>query len=148
MRCDVSASAGPDSEKIIHEAEALDENGASLRMHPGIDHADESIHGYGVLINPSTSDVLCTVSVEALAMGKHIVLARHVSNNFFEQFEAGPPAWAIDALLLLLLLLCYDRGLMPPPNPGRAVSCARDNEPNTYLLGRVLVLGMEVGPPQ
>ena len=79
--------SGPDYERICEEAKSL---GTELRMHPGIDHADTPIHGYGVLINPSTSDVLCTVTVEALAMGKHIVLARHVSNTFFEQFKAPP----------------------------------------------------------
>lgn len=79
--------SGPDYEEIVEEANGLSENSAKLNMHPGIDHADTPIHGYGVLINPSTSDVLCTVTVEALAMGKHIVLARHVSNNFFESFK-------------------------------------------------------------
>ncbi|CAE7405620.1 DGD1 [Symbiodinium sp. CCMP2592] len=79
--------SGPDGESIRLEAASLPENGALLNMNPGIDHADETIHGYGVLVNPSTTDVLCTVSVEALAMGKHLVLARHVSNRFFEQFK-------------------------------------------------------------
>lgn len=79
--------SGPDGESITLEAASLPENGALLKMNPGIDHADETIHGYGVLVNPSTTDVLCTVSVEALAMGKHLVLARHVSNRFFEQFK-------------------------------------------------------------
>lgn len=79
--------SGPDYDGIVEEANGLSENSAKLNMHPGIDHADTPIHGYGVLINPSTSDVLCTVTVEALAMGKHIVLARHVSNNFFERFK-------------------------------------------------------------
>lgn len=80
--------SGPDYEGILKEIEALSKDGPQLRVQPGIDHADAPIHGYGVLINPSTSDVLCTVTVEALAMGKHIVLARHVSNNFFERFKA------------------------------------------------------------
>eukprot|EP00913_Durusdinium_trenchii_P020386 g19150.t1 len=79
--------SGPDYEGILKEIEALSKDGPQLRVQPGIDHADAPIHGYGVLINPSTSDVLCTVTVEALAMGKHIVLARHVSNNFFERFK-------------------------------------------------------------
>jgi len=79
--------SGPDYEEILEESKSLNETSATLNMNPGIDHADTPIHGYGVLINPSTSDVLCTVTVEALAMGKHIVLARHVSNRFFERFK-------------------------------------------------------------
>ena len=82
---------GPDYEEILEESKSLNETSATLNMNPGIDHADTPIHGYGVLINPSTSDVLCTVTVEALAMGKHIVLARHVSNRFFERFKDASP---------------------------------------------------------
>jgi len=78
--------SGFDYDSIAARGELVSQQGARLEMHPGIDHANEAIHGYGVLVNPSTSDVLCTVTVEALAMGKHCVLARHPSNRFFEEY--------------------------------------------------------------
>jgi len=78
--------SGINYDDIIERAGNLKEDWAQLSMHPGLDHADEVIHGYGVLVNPSTSDVLCTVTVEALAMGKRVVLARHPSNRFFQEY--------------------------------------------------------------
>lgn len=76
--------SGPDYEEIIERSASLGEGFATMTMHPGLDHASEPIHKYAVLINASTSDVLCTVTVEALAMGKRCVLAQHPSNRFFE----------------------------------------------------------------
>ncbi|KAJ6834396.1 digalactosyldiacylglycerol synthase 1, chloroplastic [Iris pallida] len=74
---------GEDSIEVQSAAKKLDLN---LNFLKGRDHADDSLHGYKVFINPSISDVLCTATAEALAMGKIVVCADHPSNDFFREF--------------------------------------------------------------
>ncbi|KAG8076697.1 hypothetical protein GUJ93_ZPchr0006g42139 [Zizania palustris] len=57
-----------DSHEVQSAAKKLNLN---LNFHKGRDHADDSLHGYKVFINPSISDVLCTATAEALAMAPH-----------------------------------------------------------------------------
>eukprot|EP00929_Paragymnodinium_shiwhaense_P057255 TRINITY_DN28655_c0_g3_i2.p1 TRINITY_DN28655_c0_g3~~TRINITY_DN28655_c0_g3_i2.p1 ORF type:complete len:642 (+),score=163.65 TRINITY_DN28655_c0_g3_i2:90-2015(+) len=78
--------SGPDFQAISERAAALAEKSgsSSLRMHKSVDHADDVTHKYKVLVNPSTTEVLSTVTGEALAMGKHVVLAEHPSNKFWQ----------------------------------------------------------------
>lgn len=76
--------SGPDSAAIRAEAEA---RGCPLDFHGAIDHADESMLGYHVFANPSVSEVLCTATAEAVAMGKLVVIPDHPSNQFFKTFK-------------------------------------------------------------
>ncbi|XVE75864.1 hypothetical protein DITRI_Ditri12bG0125800 [Diplodiscus trichospermus] len=74
---------GEDAHEVQSTAKMLDLN---LNFMKGRDHADDSLHGYKLFINPSVSDVLCTATAEALAMGKFVVCADHPSNDFFRSF--------------------------------------------------------------
>ncbi|KAL5217373.1 hypothetical protein ABZP36_018057 [Zizania latifolia] len=74
---------GEDSDEVQKSAERLS---LTVKVHPGRDHADPLFHDYKVFINPSTTDVLCTTTAEALAMGKIVICANHPSNEFFKQF--------------------------------------------------------------
>ncbi|PAN38053.1 hypothetical protein PAHAL_7G143200 [Panicum hallii] len=74
---------GEDSEAVQTSARKFE---LSINFFKGKDHADDSLHGYKVFINPSVSDVLCTATAEALAMGKFVICADHPSNDFFKSF--------------------------------------------------------------
>lgn len=76
--------SGPDSAAIRAEAEA---KGCPLDFNGAIDHAHESLFGYHVFVNPSVSEVLCTATAEAIAMGKIVVIPEHPSNQFFKTFK-------------------------------------------------------------
>ncbi|KAK8926549.1 hypothetical protein KSP39_PZI018653 [Platanthera zijinensis] len=75
--------SGEDSAEISQAAEKLN---LAVKIHPGRDHADPIFHDYKVFLNPSTTDVVCTTTAEALAMGKIVICANHPSNEFFKQF--------------------------------------------------------------
>lgn len=75
--------SGEDSSQVQEAAEKLE---LTVRIHPGRDHADPLFHDYKVFLNPSTTDVVCTTTAEALAMGKIVICANHPSNDFFKQF--------------------------------------------------------------
>nr|GLL34417.1 digalactosyldiacylglycerol synthase 2, chloroplastic [Ipomoea trifida] len=79
--------SGEDSARVQEAAKKLE---LAVRVHPGQDHSNPIFNDYKVLLNPSTTDVVCTATAEAIAMGKIVVCANHPSNEFFMQF---PNCW-------------------------------------------------------
>mmetsp|Transcript_6153 Transcript_6153/g.8011 ORF Transcript_6153/g.8011 Transcript_6153/m.8011 type:complete len:691 (+) Transcript_6153:209-2281(+) len=73
--------SGPDEKEI---EETFEQRNLPVSFHPATDHAQLS--EYKVFINPSISEVLCTTTAEALAMGKFTIIPDHPSNVFFKQF--------------------------------------------------------------
>ncbi|KAL7618634.1 hypothetical protein Lser_V15G02233 [Lactuca serriola] len=74
---------GEDANEVQTAAKKLELN---VNFMKGRDHADDSLHSYKIFVNPSVSDVLCTATAEALAMGKFVICADHPSNEFFRSF--------------------------------------------------------------
>jgi digalactosyldiacylglycerol synthase len=50
------------------------------------DHLSVAGDDYSIFINPSLTEVLCTTTAEAIAMGKWAIIPKHPSNAFFVQF--------------------------------------------------------------
>lgn len=46
----------------------------------------ESLGHYRLFVNPSRSEVLCTTTAEALALGQTVIAPDHPSNSFFKRF--------------------------------------------------------------
>jgi len=59
--------------------------------HPKADHLAPALRRYRAFINASTSDVLATTSLEALAMGKWLVCAAHPCNAWAATFRNALP---------------------------------------------------------
>ncbi|CAE7856748.1 CKL4 [Symbiodinium microadriaticum] len=80
--------SGADAEEIQAMVKTLNEERKTghpiMHMSAGLDHADKHFDQYKVLLNPSTTEMLCTVTAEALALGKRVVLPDHSSNAYFK----------------------------------------------------------------
>lgn len=61
--------------------------GVTLNCHPPTLSPAATLAPYRAFINASVSEAMCTSSLEALAMGKWLVIPHHPSNEFFYRFS-------------------------------------------------------------
>lgn len=76
------------------------------------DHASFKHSAYKIFVNASITEVLCTTTAEALAMGKFVIIPKHPSNEFFYQF---PNCLAYDNVDEFVELLQFARNNDPTP---------------------------------
>ncbi|GJW72704.1 protein reticulata-related 5, chloroplastic [Tanacetum coccineum] len=56
------------------------------------------------LMNPITTDVVCTTTIEALVVGKIVICANHISNEFFKRTSPNTLSFIVYAILFLIKL--------------------------------------------
>lgn len=75
---------GKDEQDIVAYSNS---QGLRFKFH-GVLLSPEIVLGkYKIFINPSLSEVMCTATMEALAMRKFVIIPKHVSNEFFYSFS-------------------------------------------------------------
>ena len=79
-------SAYGDGAALPSVKETAAATGAPIDFRPRLDHLDGGLKKYRAFVNASTSDVVATTSLEALAMGKWLVCADHPCNAFAARF--------------------------------------------------------------
>lgn len=75
--------SGPDFEEIAQCASKHHQITHNMQK----EHTPPQFSEYIVFFNPSVSDVMCTATSEALAMGKYVIIPRHVCNEYFYNFR-------------------------------------------------------------
>ncbi|CAN6199193.1 unnamed protein product, partial [Urochloa humidicola] len=83
LQVDLYVCGSEDYNEVRKTAQRLS---LGINVYPGRDHSDHLFHDYKVFINPSTTNVVCGITAEAMAMGKTIICPNRPSNEFFKLF--------------------------------------------------------------